>query len=136
SLLPHYATAQAKTITILQTSDIHAYLHPHDELFVEGGKIVYRKAGGLAHIKTLVDQIKNQHPDNTLFIDGGDFYQGSGESVLSQGAIFPEIINAMNYDLLIPGNWEVVYGKEIMMNLISKYKANIISSNMFHKEDG
>lgn len=133
-LLSLSSMAQTKKVTILQIADIHSYLNPHEELFVENENIVFRKAGGLAHIKTLVNQIKNQNPEGTLLIDGGDFYQGSGESVLSQGSIFPKVVKAMDYDLLIPGNWEVIYGKEIMMDLMNQYYTNVISSNMFHQE--
>lgn len=42
-------------ISIIQTADIHAYLNTHTELFVEDGSIVFREAGGLAQIKTLVE---------------------------------------------------------------------------------
>src|SRR5690606_22306943 len=101
-----------ETITILQTADIHAYLNPHEELFVENNEIVFRKRGGLAHIKTLTDSMRSLNPEGTLFVDGGDLIQGSGASVKSQGKIFPSIIQAMHYDLLIPGNWEVIYGKQ------------------------
>lgn len=77
-------TMKEETITILQTADIHAYLNVHEELFVENGSIVFRKAGGLAQIKTLTDSIRNENPYGTLFIDGGDLIQGSGASVRSQ----------------------------------------------------
>lgn len=129
-------TKDEEVITILQTADIHAYLNEHPELFVENEEIVFRNAGGMASIKTLVDGIRKQNPDGTLFVDGGDLLQGSGESVRSEGKIFPPIIREMNYDLLIPGNWEVIYGKESMMNVMSNYNANVIVSNMFHEEDG
>lgn len=119
-------TKMKEEITILQTADIHAYLNPHNELFVENNAIVFRKAGGLSHIKTLVDEIRKENQNGTLFIDGGDLIQGSGESVLSEGKIFPPIIQQMNYDLLIPGNWEVIYGKKIMLDVMKKYKTNVI----------
>ncbi len=122
-------------ITILQTSDIHAYLNTHQELFVENNAVVFRKAGGLANIKTLTNIIRKENPNGTLFIDGGDFIQGSGQSVLSEGNIFRPIIQQMNYDLLIPGNWEVIYGKQIMMDIMQDYKTNVIVSNMFHQEN-
>lgn len=123
------------SITILQTADLHAYLNKHNELFVEQGKVKFREAGGLAHIKTLVDDVRQDNPKGTILIDGGDFIQGSGESVLSQGAIFPTIVNEMNYDLMIPGNWEVIYGKKVMMDIMRKYKTSVIVSNMFHEAD-
>lgn len=126
-------TSKEKVITILQTADIHAYLNTHQELFLENDAIVFRKTGGLANIKTLTDQIRKENPEGTLFIDGGDLIQGSGESVLSEGAIFPSLIQEMNYDVVIPGNWEVIYGKTVMMNIMQNYKTNVIVANMFHQ---
>ncbi|MCY4780006.1 bifunctional metallophosphatase/5'-nucleotidase [Sphingobacterium sp. UT-1RO-CII-1] len=125
---------QKSKITIIQTADIHAYLNPHTELFVENDNIVFRSAGGLAHIKTLTDKIRSENPEGTIFVDGGDFFQGSGESVLSKGKIFPPLVCAMNYDLLIPGNWEVVYGKQVMLDLMNSYSTNVIVANMFHED--
>lgn len=122
------------TITVLQTADIHAYLNSHPELFLEEGKIVFRETGGLAYIKTLVDAIKSENPEGTLFVDGGDLIQGSGASMRSKGKIFPPIIKAMDYDLLIPGNWEVIYGKKIMQEVMNSYDTNVIAANMFEKD--
>lgn len=124
---------EEEVITILQTADIHAYLNPHSELFVENDSIVFRNAGGLANIKTLVESVRKENPSGTIFIDGGDFIQGSGESVQSEGKIFPSLIQAMNYDLLIPGNWEVIYGKQVMLDVMNGYKTNVIVSNMYHE---
>lgn len=128
----HTESTEETTITILQTADIHAYLNAHEELFVEDNQIVFRKAGGLAHIKTITNNIRKENPEGTLFIDGGDLIQGSGQSALSKGKIFPDIIREMNYDLLIPGNWEVVYGKQTMLDVMHDYKTNVIVANMFH----
>lgn len=127
---------QEVVISILQTADIHAYLNPHLELFVENDSLVYRRAGGMAHIQSLADRIRMENPEGTILVDGGDLYQGSGESVRSQGRIFPPIVQAMNYDLLIPGNWEVVYGKEMMMELMNGYHTNVIAANMFDEATG
>lgn len=125
-----------QTITILQSADIHAYLNSHDELFVENGKPVFRRAGGLAHMKTLVEKLKKENPTGTLFIDGGDLIQGSGASVKTKGSFFPDIVRAMNYDVLIPGNWEVIYGKEVMMEVMNRYQTQVIAANMFHEKSG
>ena len=129
-------TMNTQTITILQSADVHAYLNSHDELFVENGKPVFRKAGGLAHMKTLVEELKKENPTGTLFIDGGDLIQGSGASVRAKGSFFPDIVKAMNYDVLIPGNWEVIYGKEVMMDVMNRYQTHVIAANMFHENGG
>jgi len=41
----------------------------------------------------------------------------------------------MDYDLLVPGNWEVVYGKKVMMDVLQGFETPVIVQNMFHQED-
>lgn len=118
-------------ITILQTADIHGQLDAHPELFWENEDVVIKERGGLASIKTLFDEERAKNPGRTLVVDGGDLIQGSGYAALSEGAIFPELIKAMNYDVIIPGNWEVVYGKQTMMEIMDGYGTQVVVQNMF-----
>ncbi|WP_431161527.1 bifunctional metallophosphatase/5'-nucleotidase [Flagellimonas beolgyonensis] len=125
-----------QTITILQTADIHGQLQPHDELFWEDEHITFRKLGGLAHMKTLFEEERSKDPEGTLIVDGGDMIQGSAVAALSHGKAFAPIIKAMGYDFLIPGNWEVVYGKDTMMDVLTHYDTPVISANMYHESTG
>ncbi len=122
------------SINILQTADIHGQLDAHPELFWENNQIVFKERGGLAHIKTLFDQERAKNK-NTIIVDGGDLIQGSGYTALSKGDVLPEIIKNMNYDLLIPGNWEVVYGKAQMLKILNAYDTPVIAQNMFHEKE-
>lgn len=124
------------SITILQTADIHGQLDTHPELFWEKEKIVFKNRGGLANIKTLFDQERQKNPNRTIIVDGGDLIQGSGYTALSEGKVMPDIIKNMGYDVIIPGNWEVVYGKEVMMNVMKGYDTQVIVQNMFHDDNG
>ncbi|HSI71359.1 MAG TPA: bifunctional metallophosphatase/5'-nucleotidase [Gillisia sp.] len=124
------------SITVLQTADIHGQLDPHPELFWENEEIVFKERGGLANIKTLFERERKKNPGRTIIVDGGDLIQGSGYAALSEGRIFPEIISQMGYDVIIPGNWEVVYGKDRMMDIMTNYNTPVIAQNMFHEEDG
>jgi S-sulfosulfanyl-L-cysteine sulfohydrolase len=125
------AIAQKKKITILQTTDVHCQIHPHDELFWENEKAVFRKTGGYAHIAAYFDKIKKENP-HTFLIDTGDMFQGSALSVKTTGDAYVPILNALNYNLFLPGNWEVVYGKRKMQNLLGGLMAPKICSNMYH----
>lgn len=120
-------------ITLLQTADIHGQLDSHLELFWENDSIVFKERGGLAHIQTLFKEEKAKNP-NTFIVDGGDLIQGSGYAALSKGSIFPDIIKNMDFDLIIPGNWEVVYGKDVMLEVMTAFETPVISQNMFHEE--
>ncbi len=123
---------KASIMTILHTADIHAQLLIHDEFFIENGKPVYKKRGGYATLKTMVNELRNQNPENTLLIDGGDCFQGGGVAALSKGRAIVPLMNNIGYDLMLPGNWEVVYGKEIMMEDMFGYNAPKVCANMFH----
>jgi S-sulfosulfanyl-L-cysteine sulfohydrolase len=133
SLLAGCARGPAR-LTILHTADIHAQLTTHDEFFWEDGKPVFRRRGGLATLRTMIDTLRRQNPGNTLLVDGGDCFQGSGVASLSMGRAIVPLVNAIGYDLVIPGNWEVVYGKETMIADLNAYTARKVCANMFHAE--
>ena len=123
---------KAQHITLLHTADIHAQLYTHDEFFWENGRAIYKKRGGLAVLKTMLLDLKKQNIGNTLIIDGGDCFQGGGVAALSKGQAIIPLINNIGYDLVLPGNWEVVYGKEMMQKDLGGYNADKICANMFH----
>jgi 2',3'-cyclic-nucleotide 2'-phosphodiesterase (5'-nucleotidase family) len=122
----------AKRITLLHTADIHAQLYTHDEFFWENGKAVFKPRGGMAVLKTMLNSLRKENPGNTLLIDGGDCFQGGGVAALSEGRAIVPLINDIGYDLMLPGNWEVVYGKDMMERDLGGYDAQKICANMFH----
>jgi S-sulfosulfanyl-L-cysteine sulfohydrolase len=124
---------KANRLTLLHTADIHSQLLIHDEFFIEHGKPVYKKRGGFATLKTMVNELRKENPENTLVIDGGDCFQGGGVAALTEGKAIVPLMNNIGYDLMLPGNWEVVYGKEMMMKDMFAYHGPKVCANMFHK---
>ncbi len=122
---------QSGTLTLLQTTDVHCQLHPHDELFWENEQAVFRKTAGYAHIATLFEKVRKQNP-NTFILDTGDMFQGSELSVKTTGKAITPILNALGYDLYLPGNWEVVYYKKNMQTLLGGLTAPKVCANMYH----
>ena len=123
---------KVQTLTLLHTADIHSQLDIHDEFFIENKKPVYKKRGGFATLKTMINELRNQNPQNTLVIDGGDCFQGSGIAALTEGKAIIPLMNNIGYDIMLPGNWEVVYGKEMMMKDMFAYSGVKVCANMFH----
>ncbi len=119
------------TLSLLQTTDVHCQIHPHDELFWENNQAVFRKTAGYAHIATLFDQVRKRNP-NTFIVDTGDMFQGSELSVKTTGQALSPILNTLGYDLYLPGNWEVVYYKKAMQTLLGGLDAPKVCANMFH----
>lgn len=109
-------------ITILQTADLHGQLETHDEFYVEDGRPVYRRAGGVARMKTLFDQVRRENP-HTVIVDNGDCFQGSGWVQLTRGEAVVPALNALDHDVLMPGNWEVVFGKDRLLQIAGEYTA-------------
>jgi 2',3'-cyclic-nucleotide 2'-phosphodiesterase (5'-nucleotidase family) len=132
---PALIKGKAQRFTILHTSDIHGQLDVHDEFFFENGKPTFKKRGGFATLRTMLNDLRNQNPLNTLVIDGGDCFQGSGIASLTQGQAIVPLINKMNYDLVLPGNWEVVYGKQMLIHDMNNYTAAKVCANMYNNDD-
>src|SRR6187549_3871701 len=126
---------KASVMTILHTADIHGQLLTHDEFFIEEGKPIFKKRGGYATLKTMVNELRSQNPNNTILVDGGDCFQGSGVAALSKGKAIVPLMNDLAYDLILPGNWVVIYGKAMMMEDMFGYNAPKVCANMYHKDN-
>jgi sulfur-oxidizing protein SoxB len=126
-----FASDKPFVLNILQTTDVHCQLHPHDELFWENNQSVFRKTGGYAYLATYFKNERSRNP-NTFILDTGDMFQGSELSVKTTGESLVPILNALDYNLYIPGNWEVIYYKKAMQKLLGALNAPKICTNMFH----
>jgi sulfur-oxidizing protein SoxB len=124
-------TPSSFSINILQTTDVHCQIHAHDELFWENGQSVFRKTGGYSHLKTFLDRYRAKMKYSFL-IDTGDMFQGSELSVKTTGEAMVPILNALDYDLFLPGNWEVIYYKKSMQHLLGSLTAPKVCANMYH----
>lgn len=122
-----------QTITFLITTDIHSQLNTHDEFFWENNQAVYKKRGGMAVLKTMIDSLRKTNPNNTILYDGGDYFHGHAVASLTEGEALIPIFNKLGYDLMLPGNWEVVYKKKRMLYDMGHANAAKICANMWHK---
>src|SRR5262249_39652797 len=120
--------------TILHTADLHAQLDVHDEFFYQDQRPTFKRRGGFATLRTLIDRLRRQNPQHTLVVDGGDCLQGSAVAAFSKGQAIAPLINAIRYDLMLPGNWEVAYGKEILISDMNMFTAAKVCANMFHAD--
>jgi len=96
----------------------------------------YGKTGGYANMKTLLNQLREQAGgrENTLTIDGGDLWQGSGTALWTRGVDMVEASNIMGVDVMV-GHWEFTYREDEVLNNVTMFKGDFIGQNVRVKED-
>ena len=139
----------AESIRIITTNDIHTYLKPLyyrylDEIKPWGqqsreGDYVQKsaiegKVGGMAHVATVIKRLKAETPGKNLVLDAGDTWHGAGISVFDRGVGMVKAMNAIGYDAMAPGNWEFMYSKDHLLDLIDMAKFPLIAFNLTDTE--
>jgi S-sulfosulfanyl-L-cysteine sulfohydrolase len=95
----------------------------------------YGRMGGFANLKTLIDRLRAAAgPGNSLLLDGGDLWQGSGLASAMHGADMVEAANLLGVDAMT-GHWEFTYGEEILRQNLAGFKGEFLAQNVFLTED-
>ncbi len=96
----------------------------------------YGKTGGFGQIKTVLDSLRESAGgvQNTLTLDGGDTWQGSGTSLWTRGADMVEACNILGVDVMV-GHWEFTYREEETLKNIGFFKGDFLGQNVRIIED-
>lgn len=92
-------------LTILHTNDIHARIEETNKYSGACTDPDGKCYGGVARLKTKVDQFRSSQP-NTLLIDAGDQFHGTLLFAYFGGIINSIFMNLLNYDIMALGNHE------------------------------
>ncbi len=110
------APALQKDLVILYTSDVHCGID---------------QGWGYAGLYAVKESLSK---DNyVLLVDDGDAIQGEPIGTMTKGEAIIDIMNAVGYDIAIPGNHEFDYGMERFLELTQKANFPYISAN-FNKD--
>jgi sulfur-oxidizing protein SoxB len=91
----------------------------------------YGRMGGFAHLKTLVDRLRAEAgAGNSILLDGGDLWQGTGLADAMTGADMVEAANLLGIDAMT-GHWEFTYGEKILRQNLARFKGEFIAQNVF-----
>ncbi len=105
--------------------------------FVEFEKAAARfgRLGGFAHLKTLVDRLRNDVGERrALLLDGGDLWQGTGLSNAMKGADMVEAANLLGIEAMT-GHWEFTYGENALRDNLARFKGEFLAQNVFLTEE-
>ncbi len=101
-------------VVILFTSDIHCGID---------------KGFGLAGLVQVRETLEQQGY-TTLLVDDGDAIQGENLGTLTKGEAMIDLMNAVGYDVAIPGNHEFDYSTDRFLELAEKANHQYISCNI------
>ncbi len=93
----------------------------------------YGRMGGVDRIAAIVKRVRGERPDATLFLDGGDTWQGSYTAQATQADDMIEVTNALGIDAMT-AHWEFTYGTERVKELVEKLNFPFLCGNVFDAE--
>ncbi|MEW7993688.1 MAG: thiosulfohydrolase SoxB [Candidatus Thiodiazotropha endolucinida] len=123
-LLDHFGVAPGS---------IEAHAFSYLDFDAAAGK--YGKVGGFAHLKTLIQRIRDDRgPGNSLLLDGGDTWQGSGTAYWTRGKDMVGACNRLGVDVMT-GHWEFTYLDEEVISNIADFKGDFVAQNVLVREE-
>lgn len=112
------ANSSEATIRIVHTNDIHGYYTKTDR-----GQI------GFSALKAAIDQ---QQAD--LILDAGDSFHGQAFATIEKGESIAELMDAVGYDAMTPGNHDWSYGKDQLKQLDEQHDFAILAGNVVNQD--
>ena len=130
SLVLPAAAEDEKTITILQTSDLHGMVNPFDYASNKENKT------SLAHAAAIIKAEREADPD-LLLLDTGDTTQANYIQSFLDEEPDPMIhaLNYLGYDAWTLGNHEFNFDFKYTQKKIDEFEGAVLGGN-FYKDDG
>lgn len=131
---PHVVGKKLLKAAGLSENSPEAYAYTYLDFETAAAK--YGKTGGFPQIKTLLEKLRKEAggKSNTLTLDGGDLWQGSGTSLWTRGVDMVEASNILGLDVMV-GHWEFTYKEEEVLSNVALFKGDFIGQNVRVKED-
>ncbi len=118
SVLAEQAAKEPVVITVFHTNDVHANAEASSS------------GMGYAMMAGYVSAAKSAS-ENVMVLDAGDTFHGTVFATAVQGASIAQILNAVGYDAITPGNHDFNYGFDRLKELESSLTFPMINCNIY-----
>lgn len=124
-----FAAEDTVKITVMQTSDLHGRIYPHDYATDSNDS-----DAGLAKIQTLIEAERAENP-NTILMDCGDTVQDNSAELFNDLPVHPMVqaMNEMDYDVWAIGNHEFNFEKSFLERNIAAFEGAVLSANTYNE---
>jgi sulfur-oxidizing protein SoxB len=96
---------------------------------------LYGKVGGFAHLRTLVNRLREEYTEGrSLRLDGGDTWQGSGTAYWTRGRDMVGACNLLGVDVMT-GHWEFTYQDSEVLRNIDEFAGDFVAQNVLLTDD-
>jgi len=106
----HGSKGSKATITLMQLQDVHGHIAPHSSILKND--VLDPNAGGVAKLATLIKDVRADAPES-LLLAVGDTTHGSAEMLFTLGDAIMPVLNALDIDAFLPGNWDFGWGPRV-----------------------
>jgi 5'-nucleotidase len=101
------APAEPLRLTVAGLNDLHGWIAPHRTKLKGGAEL---EEGGVATLASYIARLRADNPGGVLLLDGGDLFQGTLASNLTEGSVVVDVYNHLGVTAAAVGKHEFDYG--------------------------
>jgi 2',3'-cyclic-nucleotide 2'-phosphodiesterase (5'-nucleotidase family) len=121
------ASPTPKRLRVLTTNDLHGTLVPEVQSWTNG-----KEVGGAATLVAYFEREEGAFGGPTIKLDGGDMYQGTPVSNLTEGRSTIDYFNAAGYAAAALGNHEFDWGVAVLAQRAGQARFPFLAANVFY----
>ena len=130
-LLGLIANLRYPSLRVLETTDFHGAILPGAR-----ERRTNRAYGGSAVLAAHLRRLREQNPEGTVLLDGGDLFQGTMISNLQFGRPMVEQMNALDYAATAIGNHEFDWNADTLALRVRAMRFAALGANMVERKTG